>query len=114
MEIERAIEVLRTYNNCKSVLTEELEDAIDLAISALEKQVNGGWIPVNKVNKEYPKFDENCLAQTQDGYISTSIFYGFGEERQGYKEFLNGVWEINELDKEVIAWQPLPEPYKEV
>lgn len=39
MEIERAIEVLKEYNNCKAVLTEELEDATDLAIDALEKQV---------------------------------------------------------------------------
>lgn len=39
MEIERAIEVLKEYNNCKAVLTEELEDATDIAIQALEMQI---------------------------------------------------------------------------
>ena len=41
MEIERAIEVLNDFNNCKSVLTEELEDATDLAIKALQNQLEG-------------------------------------------------------------------------
>ena len=83
----------------------------ELAISALEKQLNNGWIPVSK---KMPEFDQNCLVTTDTEEVFTSKFFGYGEEYQGYREYPEGVWEINQCDLEVIAWQSLPEPYKEV
>lgn len=77
---------------------------------ALEKQLNGGWVPVNV---KLPERDSNCLVTTENGEIFTSKFYGYGEECQGFKEFPEGVWEIDAYGEIVIAWQPSPEPWKE-
>ena len=83
---------------------------MSLAISALEKQQNGSWIPVIE---RLPECDYNRLVTTENSEIYTSKFYGYGEECQGFKEFPDGVWEIEAYGETVIAWQALPEPYKE-
>lgn len=78
---------------------------------ALEKQLNGGWISVKERLPE--RIFEDCLITTEKGEIYTSEFYGYGEECQGFKEYPEGVWQIDQYGEKVIAWQPLPEPYKE-
>ena len=52
-ELEKAIELLKErYMTVSMCLTSEecikQNKALDLAISALEKQLNGGWIPVSE------------------------------------------------------------------
>lgn len=108
-EIEKAIKFIK--KDVRHDVNEHEHYYIDLAIQALEKQLNGGWIPINEKS---PKFDINYLVTTENGDVFTSKFYGYGEECQGFKEFPEGVWEVDELGETVIAWQPLPEPYKEV
>lgn len=101
MDNERAIEVLYEFNNnVKPVLTEELEDATDLAISALEKQLNGGWIPVSE---RLPKEDEEVLVTTIGNQVCWAFRY-LDEWNTCLSTFEN---------EAVLAWQPLPEPYKE-
>lgn len=67
--------------------------ALDMAISALSNK--GEWIPVSERLPE--KNTKVYLACCDDGYIS-SIMYDSGR------------WLIN--DTNIIAWMPLPEPYK--
>lgn len=73
----------------------------------------GEWIPVSErlpedmqrvlIWFEYYRYgDFNCMYQT----------YGFGYVCDGeWSPFING--ETGWQDKRIIAWQPLPEPYKE-
>lgn len=65
------------------------------------------------VNERMPEYDTNCLVSTENGEIFISKFYGYGEECQGFREFPEGVWEVNELGETVIAWQLLPKAYAE-
>ena len=68
------------------------------------------WI---SVKDKFPKFMEECIVYTDDKNINVSRFYGFGEECQGYKEFPDGVWEINECGIDVTHWMKMIEPPKE-
>lgn len=83
---------------------------VKLLIAEIEQlREQNRWIPVSE---RLPKFDSNCLVITEKGEIFTSKFYGYGEECQGYKEFPEGVWEIDACEETVIAWRELPEPCK--
>jgi len=108
-EIKKAIEDLeRQESNGEDC--EVSYDSCELAIQALKKQLNGGWTPVKE---RLPENDADCLVTTGNGEIVASEFYGYGGECQGFKEFPEGFWEIDTYGETVIAWQPLPEPYKE-
>lgn len=74
---------------------EQRRDAIDDAIKALE---SSRWIPVTE-----------RLPDKMGSYITTIDCgkYGFAT---GQRYFYND--EIGWNDKDVIAWMPLPEPYK--
>jgi len=109
--LEMNLSIMEKYPNKKDKdQTYKLDyQAMRIIKEALEKQLNDGWIPC--IDRD-PEFDQDCLVTTDSGEIFTSKFYGYGEECQGYKEYPEGVWEINQCELEVIAWQPLPEKYK--
>jgi hypothetical protein len=79
--------------------------------SVLEEKQQRRWIPVSEAFPDI--YDKDYLITTNNSDVTTSKFYGFGEERQGFKEYPEGVWEINELEIDVLAWMPLPEIWKE-
>ena len=65
---------------------------------------NDGWIPVEKAQPE----EDGFYIATMDGKI-----VGQEETFVGLAEFENGKWIDDEEDyKCVIAWRPLPEPYR--
>ena len=70
----------------------------------IRKHMNDGWIPVEKAQPE----EDGFYIATMDGEI-----VGQEETFVGLAEFENGKWIDDEEDyKCVIAWRPLPEPYK--
>ena len=70
----------------------------------ISKHMNDGWIPVEKAQPE----EDGFYIATMDGEI-----VGQEETFVGLAEFENGKWIDDEEDyKCVIAWRPLPEPYK--
>ena len=89
-----------------------------IAISALEKQINGGWIPCSE---RLPKiYDDTCtseivLVQGYDKEIDydwQAMGWYAEEPKQWYfAECKNTDKPINWID--IIAWQPLPQPYSE-
>lgn len=93
----------------------EFAETMDLAVEALEKQLNGGWIPFET------EYDEDYSMNMLQGKIpddEQEIFVTDGENvwsdtfmRDGIECYLDSG---NSLVDKVIAWQPLPEPYKEV
>ena len=122
-------ELCHDYNTawCESCCrTNEFEDLIDNAptvaeifksgsavmVRPIEEKKQGAWIPVSErlpedmqrvlIWFEYFRYgDFNCMYQT----------YGFGYVLDGkWSPFING--ETGWQDYRVIAWQPLPEPYK--
>jgi hypothetical protein len=93
-----------------------------LAISALEKQLNNGWIPCkDRLPEETGRYivtyhewsDGNYLPKYDDIYVKV---WRYRKEEQ-YTGFVYptgcNIEAEQDTHREVIAWQPLPEPYKE-
>lgn len=92
--------------------TEETAKAIELGIQALKENT---WIPCSERMPEEPKENPVFDGKYLEVYLVTTK-YGSNEQDKVYpfRAFWNGInftdgWNI--LD--VIAWMPLPEPYKE-
>ena len=64
----------------------------------------GEWIPCSK---RLPEKGETVIACTSDG-----TFAGQYHEEGWYREYMF-FYDSEILVREVIAWQPLPEPYQE-
>jgi hypothetical protein len=105
-EIEKAISNINYglhYETCGDMVIITKLSA-HIAISALEHQLTNGWIPVSE---RLPEKGGYYLIGTQ--YETPRVMIGF------YYAELN-VWNywMSQLPiLSVIAWQPLPEPYKE-
>ena len=74
---------------------------------------NDGWIPVKERLPEAGDGKYYPLLNVQTSYGAVKCgFYRVRDDRWYiYEEFYNEFVEANK--KEVVAWQPLPEPYKE-
>jgi hypothetical protein len=110
-EIEKAIECLKTQkDNLGMVVSEEV---CNLAISSLENQLTNGWIPVNV---SLPDVDKSR------SYLVTKKSVD-SEEGKTYNEACTEIFWVSDCkwdcerdelcDWKVVAWQTLPEPYKE-
>lgn len=94
-------------------------DAADTIETLSEKvrasNLHNGWIPVSEMlpergkdvlvtRKYYGKDDGN----KDDIYVEISACYADGEEWHGYSD----EYKMNPRNHKVVAWMPLPEPYK--
>lgn len=98
-DIEKAIETLKdmkSYFNDRSHRQYSMP-AIDTAISTLEKQLTNGWIPISE-----------RLPEKSDIYLATFLEEGKKYVERFYYSPLMG----DEGIENIIAWQPLPEPWK--
>ena len=82
----------------------EYTDAIKMAIEALSSSENPNkWIPCSE---RLPEEHKEVLTCSLGGFI----------EIQSYEDGCGGYWENQKGDWsdicEVVAWMPLPEPYK--
>ena len=80
---------------------------MEFTISALEKQLNNGWIPVSE-----------RLPEKSGVYLATFLEEGKRYvERFYYSDFTGWMmpvaWQDEGRIDEIIAWQPLPEPLPE-
>lgn len=98
---------------------EQIEIAL-ITISALEKQINGGWVPTSeRLPEEYGSYlvawmplGESSEYIKQKTVSNTPHYYEIlefdPEDESGWIE------DIKQCDKYlIIAWMSLPEPYKE-
>ena len=85
------------FNYC--IDGERIKPFLDTAISALEQQLNNGWIPCIE------KYPEEC---------ERVIVWDTLNNRIAIAYFSCPHWEADDGRINVIAWQPLPEPYKNV
>ena len=92
-------EVIKALADC---IVDVIQNKIDwssidwqaVAENATKEKLKGEWIPVSE---RLPDVSERYLVYTRYDEVMTDYFYE--------KEFLQG--------KDVIAWMPLPEAYKE-
>jgi hypothetical protein len=103
MTKDEAIKILESQKN--EHYKEEINEALDMAISALK----GGWTPIE--SKEKPK-DYDRVLITINGCRGLIVREAQYHKAQNEFEVLHNHerWEVGE--KGLLAWQPLPEPYK--
>ena len=97
---------------CRYVYPEPEDYAIEEAITALEEKQNRRWIPVSERLPEEQKFYLVTIAKNTGEHDIEYCFYECGKWlmiADGNSEE-NTCWE--EEVKKVVAWMPLPEPYK--
>lgn len=74
------------------------KDTIEI-VKELEQEYNNGWIPCSE---RLPKRNTNVIAQFLSGVVSELLF--------NEKGLFQGIYEYG--PNVIVAWQPLPEPYK--
>ena len=87
-----------------------LENTAEIARSSRD---NDGWIPVEERLPEENDDDGEFIVTDKDGGIWSGIYYGIAEETDEYPCFHKWdeeMWHCYKPD--VIAWRPLPEPYR--
>lgn len=118
IESEHPYKVPGNYDSY-SQYNEAWSDAIDRVRARLEnyfkEKENDGWIPVGerlpkrtldeKMNKSYKKY--LVFIDSVDGWDIDIAVYDFWNDKK-WREAHDGYGEI----ENVIAWRPLPEPYR--
>lgn len=133
MNKQEAINYLQQGN----YLGKHMDDAVSLAILALEQQLNNEWIPIDS---RLPEREQEVWIQTEKGTMTTAMYedgkmsdensawnwtdidFKYDEETD-INYIPEGWWEYRHfnpddvynccVDEKVIEWQPLPERYKE-
>ena len=111
MTREKAIKVLEMFlhKQCDLGRTEfaydqlTIWDAVKMASDALEQETR--WIPVSE---RLPEQSDNYLVTNDDGDVEMAYF----AHPKDYA-ISKGEWREIWYEDNVIAWMPLPEPYKE-
>jgi len=104
MTREEAIAVLSDRDNflwweMSKAERECYSEVFDMAISALKDRPKGEWIPVTERNPDIYKKVEKYLITDDEEQVRTACFVNCGD----------ACWWDH---LHVVAWQPLPEPYK--
>ena len=102
------------------LLNDKEKEAIDLAISALEKQEADRWIPVTeRLPEEYGEYRITWKTSSDPGkrFIGDAEYEPGLEWDDAHDRFF-GEWLLEDYvkaypDVEVTAWKPIGEPYKE-
>lgn len=110
-DLDTLVEIARQHTGIASWLG--LVQSALIMKEALEKQLNGVWIPVSE------RLPNNCglgvLLTIENKFQQRKVIQGFtGYMEKGKLEFHTNDKTTNLEIWKVIAWQPLPEPYKEV
>ena len=76
----------------------------------IRKHMNDGWI---SVDDRLPEVGTRVIVTSRDGIVYGDIIYGYAEEDDAEPCF--HMWDDeywNCYKPDVIAWHPLPEPYR--
>lgn len=104
MEREEAINLIGWLKS-KTNRDDDLE-AIDMAIEALSAEAVQGWIPCSE---RLPKARESVILSTKE-WTGEGCYWETTKHHVIWKGYR---WNATYWDDEVIAWMPLPKPYRE-
>jgi len=82
----------------------DLQSAYDCGYNKALSENKGEWIPISE---RLPEVDQNVLATTRWGALTIAERLNIGPDCWFICE-----GEANARTKDIVAWQPLPEPYK--
>lgn len=107
---ERLMQYADKYSGCykyAGVYVKVIQDMIEQLLADLEEdEKENGWIPVSE---RLPKKCEDVLTSVK----FTGCLGRYGTFKKiGHIDYY-GKWSGDCIGGEVIAWMPLPEPYKE-
>ncbi len=110
---------LAAQNEYSERLAERLRATNNLLKKVRKKQLNSGWIPVSERlpnEEECNKHKTDELSANYRKFLCTIKIQDY--ESQTRELYFSEIWGwkygAEDYNKYVIAWQPLPEPYKEV
>lgn len=114
LEYEFSIEVDNGLYKYRTAIKDVLGAIYDMQKKAIEDlpsiqpiRPKGEWIPVSE---RLPEMYDDVLICSEDGWIEVAHRWGTGDE---FIDNDGASWTINEgNDDDVLAWMPLPEPYK--
>lgn len=113
MKREEAIKFANCLKNNYTIDFNDMTDFCDMAIKALEQEPR--WISCSErlpeepeVGKEYRDPSESVLVQLSNGEMKVSRYWS---HMNSIHANLNNWIDLYSFE-EVVAWQPLPEPYK--
>ena len=115
-ELEKILEEIERYRkNASDNGNFNASAAYEKAMSIIRKHMNDSWIPVEerlpmrtldeKINESYQKY--LVFIDGVDGWDIDIAVYDFWNDKK-WREAHDGYGEI----ENVIAWHPLPEPYR--
>ena len=84
--------------------------ALEEYLSSKKKNGNDDWIPVKE---RLPEEGEKCIITDKYGYMRDGIIYDYADskdDKPSFHRWDDEYWQCFRPD--VIAWQPLPEPYR--
>lgn len=98
----------------KAIGTKKIEEIIRSNMDDVPDN-NAGWIPVSEKLPEARQHDNGepieFIAMIKGAEVPTVLSINEQDEWFSYDEMFYGEGRYNNYD--VVAWQPLPEPYKE-
>ena len=112
ISIQQAIETLERFQNpepWEPKITDRAYEALQMAISALEKQEKDRWMPVTE---RLPEKDCSCRVTVKNefGKYVGDCYWNKGEKQfENWNAYLDCYVKVSD----VTAWKPIEEPYTE-
>ena len=110
-ELEKILEEIKAHRNFASECGNfNVASAFELCVEIIRKHMNDGWIPVQE---RLPEEKKSVLVQWEkyDRHLNVTLTYldvmWLDDAEEKVFETINGV-----PNGKVIAWRPLPEPYR--
>ena len=96
---------LITVEDVLKIIRSHMDEVKDINVPS-----NDGWIPVEE---RLPEEGEKCIITDKYGYMCDGIIYDYADskdDKPSFHRWDDEYWRCFRPD--VVAWQPLPEPYK--
>lgn len=107
--IRRQAAINALENTECELLPEEWDDLTDAIMNVPSAQPEQRWIPVDERMPERNKMDST--GKYREAYLVTTGFMTFTARFNEYGYWV--LWGYQQVLKNIIAWMPLPDPYKE-
>ena len=93
--------------SAKAEMCEELKEIVQ----EVAEEYHGGWI---HCSERLPEIGQEVIVSTKNGSVYSNIYYDYidsNAKEPCFHRWDDEMWNCFMLD--VIAWQPLPKPFKE-